>query len=70
MLNRLQVFLGRVFTLEAEDLKRQEGQTATEYAVVLGVIVVGLGGAAVVLRGKIIDYITAVGDKLAGLLSL
>jgi Flp pilus assembly pilin Flp len=70
MFNRIQLFLGRALTLDAEDLKREEGQTATEYAVVLGVIVVGLGGAAVVLRGKIIDYITAVGNLLNGLLSL
>ena len=42
MFNRIQVFLGRAFTLEAEDLKREEGQTVTEYAVVLGVLIVGL----------------------------
>ena len=67
MLNRIQLFLGKAFLLDAEDLKRQEGQTATEYAVVLGVIVVGLGGAAIALRGQIIAFINRVGAALAGL---
>ena len=69
MLNRIQVFIGRVFTLDAEDLKRQEGQTVTEYGVVLGVLIVALGGVVFVLRDQINDFIVAVGDKLDGILS-
>ena len=64
MLNRIQVFIGRVFTLDAEDLKRQEGQTVTEYGVVLGVLIVALGGVVFVLRDQINTFIVAVGDKL------
>jgi Flp pilus assembly pilin Flp len=67
MLNRIQVFLGKALMLDAEDLKREEGQTATEYAVVLGVIVVGLGGAALALRGQIVAFIERVGAALAAL---
>jgi Flp pilus assembly pilin Flp len=67
MLNRIQIFLGKALLLDAGDLKRQEGQTATEYAVVLGVIVVGLGGAAIALRTQIIAFITRVGAALAAL---
>ena len=69
MLNRIQVFIGRVFTLDAEDLKRQEGQTVTEYGVVLGVLIVALGGVVFVLRDQINDFIVAVGDKLQTILS-
>lgn len=69
MSNRIQVFLGRVFTLEAEDLKRQEGQTVTEYGVVLGVLIVALGGVVFTLRDNIATFIDQVGAKLSGLIS-
>jgi Flp pilus assembly pilin Flp len=69
MLDRIQVFIGRVFTLDAEDLKRQEGQTVTEYGVVLGVLIVALGGVVFLLRDQIELFITAVGDKLQLILS-
>ena len=67
MLSRFQILLGKALMLDAEDLKREEGQTATEYAVVLGVIVVGLGGAAIALRGQIIAFLDRVGAALAAL---
>ena len=69
MLDRIQVFIGRVFTLDAEDLKRQEGQTVTEYGVVLGVLIVALGGVVFVLRGEINTFIQAVGAKLDTILT-
>jgi Flp pilus assembly pilin Flp len=64
MFNRIQVFLGRALTLEAEDLKRQEGQTVTEYAVVLGVLLVGLGAIVITLRDSIDTFIGKVGAAL------
>jgi Flp pilus assembly pilin Flp len=70
MYNRIQVFLGRAFTLDAEDFKRQEGQTVTEYAVILAVLIVGLGSIVVVLRTAIKDFIDSVATKLADLLKL
>ena len=68
MFNRMQVFLGRALTLDAEDLKRQEGQTVTEYAVVLGVLIVGLGSIVLVLKGGISAFITKVNNALSALL--
>lgn len=68
MLNRIQIFLGKAFMLDAEDLKREEGQTVTEYAVVLGVLIVALGGVVIVLRDNIADFIDRVGTALDGLL--
>jgi Flp pilus assembly pilin Flp len=68
MFDRLQVFLGRVHTFDREDLKREEGQTVTEYGVVLGVLIVALGSVVIVLRTNISDFIDRVGTALDGLL--
>ncbi len=64
MFNRIQVFLGRALLLDAEDLKRQEGQTVTEYAVVLGVLLVGLGAIVLTLKDSINTFIGKVGAAL------
>ena len=68
MFQRIQVFLGRAFTLEAEDLKREEGQTVTEYAVVLGVLIVGLASIVVVLKTGINTFLNKVSTALSNLL--
>jgi Flp pilus assembly pilin Flp len=68
MLDRIQVFLGRAFMLDAEDLKREEGQTVTEYAVVLGVLLVGLASIVLVLKTGISDFLTKVSNALSGLI--
>ena len=67
MFNRIQVFLGRALMLDAEDLKRQEGQTVTEYAVVLGVLLVGLGAIVITLRDSINAFVIKVAGKLSAL---
>ncbi len=68
MFNRIQVFLGRALTLDAEDLKRQEGQTVTEYAVVLGVLLVGMLSIVTILHDAIGVFIGKVGTALNGML--
>jgi Flp pilus assembly pilin Flp len=68
MFQRIQVLLGRAFTLEAEDLKREEGQTVTEYAVVLGVLLVGLASIVIVLKTGISDFLTKVSNALSALI--
>ena len=68
MLDRIQIFLGKAFMLDAEDLKREEGQTVTEYGVVLGVLIVALGGVVFVLRDNIATFIDKVGGALDGLI--
>jgi Flp pilus assembly pilin Flp len=68
MLNRIQVFLGRAITLEAKDLKREEGQTVTEYAVVLGVLIVGIAGIVFVLQDGINTFLGKVAAKLSALI--
>ena len=68
MLGSIQVFLGRALTLESGDLKREEAQTVTEYAVVLGVLIVGLASIVVVLKTGINDFLTKVSNALSALL--
>jgi Flp pilus assembly pilin Flp len=68
MFQRIQVILGRAFTLEAEDLKREKGQTVTEYAVVLGVLIVGLASIVIVLRTGISAFLTKVSNALSALI--
>ena len=68
MFQRIQVFLGRALMLETEDLKREEGQTVTEYAVVLGVLIVGLASIVIVLRTGISAFLTKVSAALSALI--
>jgi Flp pilus assembly pilin Flp len=68
MFNRIQVFLGRALMLDAEDLKREEGQTVTEYAVVLGVLLIGLASIVVVLKDGIETFLGKVSAALAALI--
>jgi len=68
MFQRIQVFLGRALMLEAEDLKREEGLTVTEYAVVLGVLIVGLASIVIVLRTGISAFLTKVSAALSALI--
>jgi Flp pilus assembly pilin Flp len=68
MLDRVQVFLGRALMLDVEDLKREEGQTVTEYAVVLGVLLVGLASIVLVLKTGINDFLTKVSNALTALI--
>jgi Flp pilus assembly pilin Flp len=67
MLTRTWLVLREIYRFEGVHLEREEGQTATEYAVVLGIVVVGLGTTAVVLRDQIVAYINRVGAALAAL---
>jgi hypothetical protein len=39
MIDRLSVLVGRLATLNLEDLKREDGQTTVEYAVVLVLVI-------------------------------
>ena len=56
--------LGRAMTLSREDLKREEGQGAVEYAlVVLGVAAI-IAAAVAGFTTQITNFMTAAGTKL------
>lgn len=50
----------------ASSLRREEGQTMAEYAVILAVIAAGILAALALLRTEIIGVITEVKDFIAG----
>jgi Flp pilus assembly pilin Flp len=68
MFERISLMLGRVFTARLEDLKREEGQGATEYAIVLAFLIVGLGVTIGVLGDGIENFLQDVSDKLEALI--
>ena len=60
--------LGRLQTADVrEALKRQDGQTVTEYALVLAFVAIALGAILILLKGRIAGFITKVGDDLDAL---
>ena len=52
----------------ADDLNREVGQTVTEYAVTLGVLIVGIAGVLIVLRTGINTFLNKVGAALSALI--
>ena len=67
MFDRMQLVLGRIMALSAEDLKREDGQGATEYAMVIGFVIVGLTLTLGLLGIGIQNFLSAVAGKLNGL---
>lgn len=63
--------LTRLFELadRTRPVAEEEGQTVTEYAVVLSVLILALGGVVFVLQTEIASFIDLVGAELAGILS-
>ena len=67
MYERMSLKLARLVALRVEDLKREDGQGATEYGLVIGFVVVTLGIALAALGVGITDFLGRVGDALDGL---
>jgi Flp pilus assembly pilin Flp len=68
MYERISLMLGRAMTARLADLKREDGQGATEYAMVIGFVIVGLGITLATLGGAIGDFLGRVAGDLDGLL--
>jgi len=64
MRNRLSVLIGRGFT-RIEDLKREEGQTTVEYALVIALVV----GMAVTVFGFLTPFVSDFFTKLNGIIT-
>ena len=58
MVNNVLRFLRRFF-------RAQEAVSALEYAILVGVIVAGVGGALLVFSGSIEKAVSGIGDKVA-----
>jgi Flp pilus assembly pilin Flp len=67
MFDRISLMLGRLMTVSLTDLKREDGQGATEYAMVIGFVIVGLTITLGVLGTSIEDFLGRVAGKIDGL---
>jgi Flp pilus assembly pilin Flp len=63
MSERISLMLGRLYTA----IQREEGQGATEYAMVIGFVIVGLTITLGTLGIAIDDFLERVADKVDGL---
>ena len=59
--------VARVLTISREDLKREEGQGATEYGLVIAFLVIALAATVGLLGQSIQNFLGAVGTALEGL---
>jgi len=64
----MSLMLGRLMTLSAEDFKREDGQGATEYAMVIGFVIVGLTITLGLLGGSIQAFLGRVATAIDGLM--
>ena len=67
MYARVSLLLGQALTFKLSDLKRQEGQGATEYAMVIGFVIIGLTITLGTLGGSIEGFLDKVADKIDAL---
>jgi len=67
MLERISLMVGRVYMLDRDALKREDGQTVVEYGLVLAFVAVALASVLIVLKGGIGTFIKAINDTIAAL---
>ena len=67
MYERLSLIIARAMTFSLEDLKREEGQTAVEYGLVLAFVSLGLIVALTALKDSIATFLGNIGTRLAGI---
>ena len=61
---RASLVLGRALTISREDLRREDGQGATEYGLVIAFVVVSIAVTVGVLGTAITDFLARVAGKL------
>jgi Flp pilus assembly pilin Flp len=67
MYGRFSVLIGRLWTA-SRDFKREDGQTVTEYGIVLGVLIVALAVTVLVLNTGISAFLTKVNTNIDNLI--
>ena len=65
MYGRFSVLVGRLWTVSRDDFRREDGQTVTEYGIVLGVLIVALAVTVLVLNTGISAFLTKVSTKIS-----
>jgi pilus assembly protein Flp/PilA len=65
MMDRINISLGRAMTTDVrERLRREEGQALAEYALILGLVVVGVVAVMTLLGKNIISRITSISNSV------
>jgi Flp pilus assembly pilin Flp len=67
-MQRMQLMLGRLMTVNLSDLKREDGQGVTEYAIALGFVAVVMAGLLTTTLGTPIkDFVGRVATAIGNL---
>jgi len=66
MLDRFSILIGRIAAFSLEDLKREEGQTTVEYAVVATLVIAMAIAAFALLNTAVGTFMTSIGTQLSG----
>jgi Flp pilus assembly pilin Flp len=64
MLDRFSILIGRIAAVSLEDLKREEGQTTVEYAVVITLVIAMAIVAFTALSGAVSTFMQGIADQL------
>jgi Flp pilus assembly pilin Flp len=64
MFERMSLMFGRLTTISLDDLKREDGQGATEYAMVVAFVIVGLTVTLGLLGTSIQNFLGEVAGKI------
>jgi Flp pilus assembly pilin Flp len=65
MVDRLRILAGRALSFRLEDLKREDGQTTVEYAVIVALVIALAVAAFAVLSPAVQSFMGKVGDAIA-----
>ena len=66
MLDRFSILISRIATVSLEDLKREEGQTTVEYAVVITLVIAMAILAFAALSTAVQDFMGTIATQLSG----
>ena len=64
MVDRLRILAGRALSFRLEDLKRDEGQTTVEYAVIVALVIALAVAAFAVLSPAVQSFMVKVGSAI------
>jgi len=65
MLDRVRILLGGALLFRLEDLKREEGQTTVEYAVIVALVIALAVAAFAVLSPVVQSFMVKVGSAIS-----
>lgn len=68
MIDRFSILIGRVATLSLEDLRREDGQTTVEYAVVLVLVIIMATAVFATLSTAVGSFMSSIGSTITGLI--